>query len=90
MIGSRTTRRFRSSFANLPPNVQQQTRQAYRLWLDNPRHPSLRFKRLKMANLVYSVRIGGTFRAVGVIEDDVIVWFWIGSHADYDRLVKRL
>ncbi len=87
---SRTTRRFRSSFANLPPIVQQQTRLAYRLWLENPRHPSLRFKRLRTARLVYSVRIGGTYRAVGVIEDDVIVWFWIGSHADYDRLVKRL
>ena len=82
---SRTTRRFRSSFAILPLIVQQQTRQAYRLWLDNPRHPSLRFKRLKTANPVCSVRIGGTYRAVGVI-----VWFWIGPHADYDRLVKRL
>ncbi len=87
---SRTTRRFRSSFANLSPIIQQHTRQAYRLWLENSRHPSLRFKRLKTAKLVYSVRIGGTYRAVGVIEDDVIVWFWIGSHAGYERLVKRL
>ncbi len=87
---SRTTRRFRSSFANLPTIIQQQTRQAYRLWLENPRHPGLQFKRLKTANPVCSVRIGGTYRAVGVIEDDVIVWFWIGSHASYDRLDKRL
>ncbi len=87
---SRTTRRFRSSFTNLPKIVQQQTRQAYRLWLENPRHPSLNFKRLKTANPVYSVRIGNAYRAVGLVEDDVIVWFWIGSHADYARVVKRL
>ena len=87
---SRTTRRFRSSFTNLPPSVQQQTRQAYRLWLENPRHPSLRYKRLKTANPVYSVRIGGTYRALGVVEDDTIVWFWIGPHGEYDRVISRL
>ena len=87
---SRTTRRFRSSFTNLPQIVQQQTRQAFRLWQENPSHPSLNFKRLKTANPVYSVRIGNSYRAVGLVEGGVIVWFWIGSHADYDRVVKRL
>ncbi len=39
---------------------------------------------------IYSVRIGLDYRALGVREGDDIVWFWIGSHADYDRLVSQL
>jgi hypothetical protein len=38
---------------------------------------------------VYSVRVGIGYRAVGVLEDDVIVWFWIGSHAEYNGLLSR-
>ncbi len=87
---SRTTERFRSGLKNLPSTVRQQTRQVFRLWLENPRHPSLRFKRLNTAKPVYSVRIGGSYRALAVIEDDTAIRFWIGSHADFDRLIKRL
>jgi hypothetical protein len=39
---------------------------------------------------VYSVRVGLGWRALGVREGDVMVWFWIGSHADYDRLLETL
>ena len=87
---SRTTRRFRSSLNDLPPGVRQQARQAFELWQANPRHPSLRFKRLKTTRPIHSIRFGGTYRALAAIEEDAVVWFWIGSHADFDQLIKRL
>ncbi len=86
---SRTTRRFRACLADLPQPVQRQARDAYRLWLANPRHPSLQFKKLSTTNPVHSVRIGPAYRALAVRDDDTLVWFWIGSHADYDRLIKQ-
>ena len=87
MIESRTTRSFRTAFAALPDEVQGQARRAYRLFLTNPAHPSLRFKKVEQTENVYSVRIGLGYRALGVLEGSVIAWFWIGSHADYDRRV---
>ncbi len=87
MIESRTTRSFRAAFAALPEEIQSQARRAYRLFRDDPAHPSLRFKKVDEAENVYSVRIGLGYRALGVLEGSVVIWFWIGSHAQYDRLV---
>lgn len=87
MIESRTTRSFRTSFAALPEEIQAQARRAYRLFRADPAHPSLRFKKVEQAENVYSVRIGLGYRALGVLQGSVVTWFWIGSHADYDRLV---
>jgi hypothetical protein len=87
VIESRTTHSFRSAFASLPEEVQEQARRSYRLFRADPRHPSLRFKKLDRLEDVYSVRIGLGYRALGVLEGSVVTWFWIGSHADYDRLI---
>jgi hypothetical protein len=80
---------FRAAFAQLPQAVRQQARVAYRLFQQNPYHPSLQFK--PIAPSVYSVRVGLHYRALGTrISKDLIVWFWIGSHAEYDRLSRNL
>ncbi|MCX7853663.1 MAG: hypothetical protein N2383_12865 [Caldilineales bacterium] len=84
------TKSFRRRFAQLPRDVQQQAIQAYTLWRVNPYHPSLQFKRVSRRQPIYSVRIGLDFRALGLVEADQIIWFWIGSHAEYDELLKRL
>lgn len=86
MIESRTTRSFRTSFARLPEDIQEQARRAYRLFRTDPNHPGLRFKKIEQSENVYSVRIGLGYRALGTLEGSTILWFWIGSHADYDRL----
>lgn len=86
MIESRTTRSFRTAFAALPEEIQEQARRSCRLFRADPRHPSLRFKKVEQLENVYSVRIGLGYRALGVLEGSVVTWFWIGSHADYDRL----
>jgi hypothetical protein len=56
----------------------------------NPFHPSLGFKQVHPTKLIYSVRITRYYRALGVKEGDTIVWFWIGSHEQYERLLKEL
>jgi hypothetical protein len=85
---SRTTERFRLLFRQLPLEIQAECRKAYRLFLQNPRHPSLNFK--KIAGNIYSARITLNYRAVGVLEGNEIIWIWVGSHAEYDKLVARL
>ena len=84
------TRRFWSCFAALPENVQRQAKSAYELWLTNPAHRSLEFKQVHPRRLIFSVRIGLHWRAIGTREGDTVVWVWIGSHADYDKLLARL
>jgi len=71
-------------FRQLPEEVQELARDNYRLLVANPRHPSLRFKRLKG---YWSVRIGLHYRALGKDVDDGVLWGWIGSHAEYDHII---
>ena len=86
MIESRITREFRESYLQLPEDVRRQARDAYRLFKNNPRHPSLRLKKVDQESNTYSVRIGLGYRALGVMRGSRIVWYWIGTHADHDRL----
>ena len=87
---SHTTARFRKALAAAPLSVRQQARDAYRLFKQNPQHPSLRFKRVHATHPVYAARITLDYRAVGILDGDEIVWFWIGPHDQYELLLKRL
>ena len=87
---SHVTREFRERFSVLPHEIQGQARRSYSVWTENPRHPGLQFKKVHTKLPIYSVRVGLGWRAVGVIDADGIVWFWIGGHDDYDSLLKRL
>jgi hypothetical protein len=69
--------------------IQQQARDAYQLWLKSSDYPSLDYKQVHDKQPIYSVRIGIHYRAVGVKHDDHMLWFWIGPHAEYDKLLKR-
>ncbi len=84
---SKRTKQFRALFAKLPEYAQQQANEAYRLFKLNPGHPGLHFKPIDPADpSIYSVRVGKHYRAVGTRQGDLIVWYGIGSHADYDKL----
>lgn len=87
---SRTTAKFREMFADLSKPIQEQTRKAYRQFKQNPSYPSLRFKKVHPKLPIYSARINKDHRAVGQLEDDTVIWFWVGSHAEYDLLLDRL
>jgi hypothetical protein len=75
---SRTTRAFWRSFGSLPASVRSQAVKAYRLWRADPNNPSLNFKRIHPTEPIYSLRVSR--------DGDVVTWFWIGSHGDYDKL----
>jgi hypothetical protein len=79
----RTNPRFWKHFDALPDSVQKLAGEKYRLWKSDPRHPSLSFEERR--NGICVVRIGNHYRAVGVREGDVIAWFWIGTHEEYNR-----
>ena len=89
-MNSRTTARLRETFAELSQSIQRQVRRAYRRFKDNPYHPGLPFKRVHATDPIYSVRINTDYRALGVLDGDEIVWFWIGSHAEYDKLLTKM
>ena len=89
-MNSYLTEDFLVHFRKLPQNVKEKARKNYRLWRQNPNHPSLQFKRVNPTEPIYSVRVGIGWRVLGLREDDAIYWFWIGSHAEYDKLVNQL
>lgn len=89
-MNSRTTPGFWDLLSVLPSHVRRQARDAYQLFQQNPAHPGLRFKKIYPDPPIYSARVGIGYRAAGVLKDGTIVWFWIGSHADYDKLLEQL
>ena len=84
---SRRSKEFHKRFERLPRNVQSQAIAAYRRFKENPYHPSLHFECIDSQESWWSVRIGLHYRAVGVWEGDTIIWFFIGSHEDYNHLL---
>jgi hypothetical protein len=86
---SHTTARFREALRELPESVRRQARDAFRLFSENPAHPGLRFRQVHPTRPIYSARININYRALGIREGETIIWFWIGSHDDYERLLGR-
>jgi hypothetical protein len=89
-VKSHTDPDFWRLLYRLPKEAQLQARVSYRRWKTDPYPPSLNFKRIGKNNPVYSVRIGRRWRALGLWEEGVITWFWIGSHEAYNEIIKRL
>ncbi len=87
---SHTTKRFRKALQQLPPHVRRQARIAYARFRENPGHPSLKFKQVHDTRPIFSARVGLGYRALCVRDGEALIWLWIGSHADYDHLLKRL
>jgi hypothetical protein len=75
---------FWNRYQRLPENVRDQADDAFERLKVDPRYPSLHFKKV---GRFWSARVGLRYRALAVEADDGLVWFWIGSHADYDDIV---
>jgi hypothetical protein len=76
---------FWSHYNRLPPEIRKLADKNFQLMKQNPRHPSLP---LKKVGAFWSARVGLTFRALAKERAEGLVWFWIGSHAEYDALLK--
>ena len=83
---SSATPEFWRLYAKLPEPQQSAARKAYRLWQRNPQHRSLHFKK---AGRIWSIRIDRGYRALGLLKNDTMHWFWIGPHDEYGRLLRR-
>jgi mRNA-degrading endonuclease RelE of RelBE toxin-antitoxin system len=83
-----TLPRFWKHYEQLPKEVQEVADKSFELLKADPHHPSLHLKKIGGAKELWSVRVGAHYRALGVEKAEGIVWFWIGSHADYDRMLS--
>lgn len=86
---SRALEQFWDCLDALPNEVQALARGAFSLWRQNPRHGSLHFKKVHPRKPLYSVRIGERWRALGLRRGDIMYWFWIGTHGEYDKIIRR-
>ena len=83
-VKHRTNPRFWQFYAQLPEEIQRLADENYELLKADSRHPSLHFKKV---GRMWSVRVGIHYRATAVEDGSDIVWFWIGHHSEYDRII---
>jgi hypothetical protein len=79
--------RFWECYEQLSPNIRKLADRCFKLLKDDPYHPSLHYKKI---GEYHSVRIGLHHRALAIEIPEGLLWFWIGSHADYDKLLENL
>lgn len=72
----------------LPAEVRMQARAAYQQFLRDPYHPGLNFEEVDKRRNLWSVRVTRGYRVLGYREDGEITWFWIGSHREYEKLIR--
>ena len=72
-------------YDKLPSSIKKLANKNFELLKSNPNHPSLHFKKV---DRYWSVRVGRKYRAIAIEDMENIIWFWIGSHADYNDLIK--
>jgi hypothetical protein len=90
-VKSRTDPDFRKCLAALLPEIQAQARAAFRQFQANARHPGLHFKRAQGSRRLVSPRVGRVYRALGTMTaSDEVLWFWIGPHDEYEKVLKSL
>lgn len=77
--------KFWAGYNALPKDVRDLADKNFELLKADAKHPSLHFKQI--GNL-WSVRVGRNYRALGLNKTEGVIWFWIGSHADYDKIVS--
>jgi hypothetical protein len=80
----RTTPQFWNRFNKLPDRAQKLARTNFELLKQNPKHPSLHFKKVGQ---FWSARVGLSYRALAVEDGEDFIWVWIGDHDEYDRLI---
>jgi hypothetical protein len=84
-VKSVATKRFWKLYRALPAEARAQAREAFKLFTANPAYPGLSLERLRCYPDCWSVRVSRNYRAVAHKHGDTMIWFWIGTHADFDR-----
>lgn len=84
-MNSATLPSFWDRYRKLDGNLRAKAEKAYRLWSEDPFHPSLHFKCINREENIWAVRFSRGYRALGILEGDTVTWFWVGSHDEYER-----
>jgi hypothetical protein len=82
----RSTNRFWECFERLPDAVQKAAKKNFELLKIDSSHPSLHFKKI---GKFWSIRAGMNYRALSVEDDHDFIWVWIGTHDEYERIIKQ-
>ena len=85
-MNSRASGRYWERFQQQPPHIQALARKNFVLWQQNPWHPSLQFKEVKPR--LWSARVSRGYRVLAAFDGATYVWFWIGTHDEYLRLLR--
>lgn len=76
---------FWKAYVPLDEKIKKRARKTYELFSENPFHPSLHFKCINAEENIWSVRVTLGYRAIGIMDEDTVTWFWIGDHDSYER-----
>ncbi len=87
---SKTTGEFWKCHEKLPAEIRKHAKKAYNFFFRDPYTPALHFKRIHSTRPIFSVRISMDYRAIGIFNENEIIWFWIGSHEEYNNLLKKI
>lgn len=86
---SKTLPSFWKAYERLGKDIKKQARKSYEIWRKNPFHPLLNFKCVNQEESVWSLRISRGYRALCLFDGDLVVWFWVGSHDEYEKLIRK-
>jgi len=83
----KATQRFWKQLGELPLSIQEIAKKKFELLKQDPYHPSLHFKRI---GKFWSVRITDFYRALAIKDGEDYIWVWIGTHDDYEKMIKKV
>jgi len=81
------TKRFWKGYHSLPENIRNVADEVYKLWKENPFDPALEFHEIRKS--LWRIKIGYRYRALARRYEGSVVWIWIGSHEDYNKLIGK-
>jgi len=81
----KTTSRFWKNYHNLPASIQKLAKKNFNLLKEDPLHPSLHFKRI---GKFWSARVDINYRALAIEDHEDLIWLWIGTHDEYEKMLK--
>ncbi|MBN2282152.1 MAG: hypothetical protein JXQ65_16340 [Candidatus Marinimicrobia bacterium] len=86
---SKTTNKFWKCYKPLLKAIKKYAKESFTLFKKDPNYPGLNFKKVHKKLPVFSVRITSDYRALGIVKENEILWFWIGTHNDYENIIKK-
>lgn len=95
MKHNRRTAEYRRLLAKLPQWVHRLADETFELFLADPSHPSLRLHALvdtargQHRSGSFAVYLGKKYRVIYHIDGDTNVWYWIGTHNDYENFTGK-